>query len=330
MLLIVFYLSNRLQVVSDITQFIPDYGTEDQRHSLFLDELNTGQTNKSLFIRLSTVTPEDTSNLSKALKSRLLKSGLFETVINGQMQLDVSDFQQLFRYRYLLSSDITEQSFSVNAIRGSLTDRLQEIHAGMGMLIKQSMSSDPTNSFVKYLHSAKQWREPEIHHGVWFTPDKQSALLITHVKQDGLDLDGQEIVIELIRNSVNELAKGLPVTLDITGPGTFAVEIRKEIQYTLTFLSVVSCSLVLVILFFAYRSLTLLALVGIPLLSAILIAATITNVVFGSIHGITLAFGITLLGICLDYPVHLFSHLRALDNHRLIQWRKYGQLYALV
>ena len=30
---------------------------------------------------------------------------------------------------------------------------------------------------------------------------------------------------------------------------------------------------------------------------------------FQQIHGITLAFGITLLGVTLDYPVHLFSHL---------------------
>ena len=31
---------------------------------------------------------------------------------------------------------------------------------------------------------------------------------------------------------------------------------------------------------------------------------------FGSLHGITLAFGMTLLGVAVDYPLHLFSHLR--------------------
>jgi predicted exporter len=34
-----------------------------------------------------------------------------------------------------------------------------------------------------------------------------------------------------------------------------------------------------------------------------------TQWVFQQVHGITLAFGITLLGVTLDYPVHLFSHL---------------------
>jgi predicted exporter len=32
---------------------------------------------------------------------------------------------------------------------------------------------------------------------------------------------------------------------------------------------------------------------------------------FGFIHGITLGFGITLLGVVDDYPIHLFSHLNA-------------------
>jgi predicted exporter len=35
---------------------------------------------------------------------------------------------------------------------------------------------------------------------------------------------------------------------------------------------------------------------------------------FGFIHGITLGFGITLLGVVDDYPIHLFSHLSSRDS----------------
>ena len=37
---------------------------------------------------------------------------------------------------------------------------------------------------------------------------------------------------------------------------------------------------------------------------------TAVTALYGSIHGITLAFGITLLGITIDYPIHLFSHMK--------------------
>ena len=31
----------------------------------------------------------------------------------------------------------------------------------------------------------------------------------------------------------------------------------------------------------------------------------------GGVHGITVAFGFTLIGVVKDYPIHLFSHQRA-------------------
>ena len=43
--------------------------------------------------------------------------------------------------------------------------------------------------------------------------------------------------------------------------------------------------------------------------SAIIVATSCVGLVFGEIHGITLAFGITLLGVAIDYPIHVFSHL---------------------
>ena len=39
-----------------------------------------------------------------------------------------------------------------------------------------------------------------------------------------------------------------------------------------------------------------------------------TLAVFGSIHGLTIAFGTTLLGVCIDYPVHLLNHRRFAEH----------------
>ncbi|MBH0176485.1 MAG: hypothetical protein HP491_01120 [Nitrospira sp.] len=47
----------------------------------------------------------------------------------------------------------------------------------------------------------------------------------------------------------------------------------------------------------------------IPLTSGILAGLVAVNSSFGFVHGITLGFGITLLGVVDDYPIHLFSHL---------------------
>ena len=73
--------------------------------------------------------------------------------------------------------------------------------------------------------------------------------------------------------------------------------------------------MVIAILLASYRSARLLLIGGLPLLSAVLAGIAVVSLVFGSIHGIVLAFGVTVIGVAIDYPVHLFSHLHARVVH---------------
>lgn len=75
-------------------------------------------------------------------------------------------------------------------------------------------------------------------------------------------------------------------------------------------LSLGSTGLIAVILVLAYRSPLILLLSPLPLLSAVLVGIAAIGAIYGGIHGITLGFAATLLGVAIDYPVLLFSHLR--------------------
>src|SRR6185369_12642076 len=65
----------------------------------------------------------------------------------------------------------------------------------------------------------------------------------------------------------------------------------------------------IVLLLLAYRSITFVILGALPIASAGVAGLAAVSAVFGSVHGITLAFGFTLIGVAQDYPIHLFSHL---------------------
>ena len=97
----------------------------------------------------------------------------------------------------------------------------------------------------------------------------------------------------------------------MSGPGVFAVEIKQTIEAEAWWLSTVAATLVLLFLYASYRSATLVLLSLIPLSTGILAGMLAVQGWFGFIHGITLGFGITLLGVVDDYPIHLFSHLTA-------------------
>gem|GEM_PF-6908853 len=55
-----------------------------------------------------------------------------------------------------------------------------------------------------------------------------------------------------------------------------------------------------VFLLLVYRQLRLVLLALLPLLSAVLAAAAVVSAVYGLLHGITVAFGVTLLGVAVD------------------------------
>src|SRR5690606_25524511 len=60
----------------------------------------------------------------------------------------------------------------------------------------------------------------------------------------------------------------------------------------------------------AYRSWKIPVLGVLPLASAGLAGLGAVALLFDGVHGITVAFGFTLIGVVQDYPIHLFSHQR--------------------
>lgn len=100
-----------------------------------------------------------------------------------------------------------------------------------------------------------------------------------------------------------------PIRLVLGGPGVQGVEANGLITRDATRLSVVNGLLVIVLLLAVYRSPRVLGLGLIPLATGVLSGAAATSLAFGGVHGITLGFGATLIGVAADYPNHFFTHL---------------------
>ncbi len=130
----------------------------------------------------------------------------------------------------------------------------------------------------------------------------------THAK--GMAIDRQQAALEIIQQQFAEINSHGHLKLNLSGPGLFAVHSRSLIRDESQWLSALSSIAIMLILLLAYRSWRITILAALPLTTAMLAGSCITGLVFGELHGITLAFGITLLGITIDYPIHLFSHLK--------------------
>jgi predicted exporter len=295
----------KLHLTTDLGQFLPQSAVAEQQ--MVLDELREGASARLVMLALSGETEPVLADLSRGLMMALEQSGRFVRVVNGKESLSEEEQARWFRYRYLLADG--PMDFSSPALKQAFSVRLQELNSPLAPFTKQYLAADPSAAYRYWL---KQWqgeRIPHTAHGVWFSPDGR-ALLYGETRAAGFDIDAQADNIAFIREAFAALSGRGDAQLAVSGAGAIAVASRETIRSETQWLSMAAGLAVALILLWVYRSPRLWLLSTLPLVSAVVAALAVTTLVFGTVHGITLAFGITLLGVAIDYPIHLFSHLQ--------------------
>ncbi len=87
----------------------------------------------------------------------------------------------------------------------------------------------------------------------------------------------------------------------------FAIHTRDQMRQDIKRLSALATVLVSAILLLAYRSARVLILALLPVLTGIVGGIAAVSLGFGFVHGITLGFGVTLIGEAVDYAIYLFT-----------------------
>jgi len=300
-------------ISSDMQQFLPAKSKSAPISNIDpLKVLNIiNQANSGLFLfAIEGGTDKQRATASIQLRKKLLKDEKFVFVNNGKGTLAKKDRNILNQYRYLLTENA---DYSENSLVKALQVRYQELTSPLGAFFKSSINSDPTAEVRAIL---KQWqlgKEPTKLHSVWFSNNKDTALLVAGIKINGADINAQQRAVDIIKDNFSAINNN-GLKLAISGTGVFAVQARTKIKSESQRISVIASIAVMLLMLFAFRSVWLVFLAAIPLLCAIISGVIVTQVIFGSIQGITLAFGLTLIGVALDYPVHIFSHIVKSEN----------------
>ena len=305
------FVATRAQVETELSRLLPEGATPTER--LLLTELRTGATGRLIMIALEGEDADRLAEASKQLAAWMRGSGAFDYVGNGEQAWTKEERERLFQNRYVLSPSVQASTFSRDHLRDSLELRLSDLTSPFSPMVKELIPADPTGELITILQAWMTWTAPTRHQGVWFSSDLRRALLLAGTQAAGFDMESQEQLQRQIREAFSRGAGAptgaAPVHLVMTGPSVIAVEMQQTIQHDVWRLSLLATLLVTTFLLVSYGSVSILALSLLPLTSAILAGIAAVDLVFGFIHGMTLAFGITLLGVVDDYPIHLFSHL---------------------
>ncbi|UNK42772.1 MMPL family transporter [Luteimonas sp. S4-F44] len=311
-----------LEFSGDLRRFLPDARTPEQR--LLIDELGDGPGSRLLMLAISGEAPEALAARSRALHDALAGDARFTLVTNGG-EAGLEAFpEHLLPYRYLLTDSFDDAPLDAEALRDALDARLQDLGSPAAGLVEPLLPADPT---LEVLALADAWQPagaPQRLHEVWFDRAGTHALLLVETRAAGFDPTGQLDAVGTIRETFARQARGSMATLEVVGPGAFSVDIGSRTQSEAQRIGLVDTLGLIVLLLIAYRSWKMPLLGVLPLASAGIAGLTAVALLFpGGVHGITIAFGFTLIGVVQDYPIHFFSHQRA----GLSPWRNVRGLW---
>lgn len=298
----------RTSVTTDLTFFLPrDAGVLD---AVLVHQLREGPASRLLIMSLDGADEPTLAHTSQQLADVLRKSPLFESVENGHDPAWVQQLEtRLFPYRYLLSPAIDSKRFTAETLHLLLETRLRELTSPLGVWQKTWLSRDPSGEWQGLLRLWLTAQGPSLREGVWFSREGHRALLVAQTRASGFDMDEQAQVLDQVQAQFERIRKTPSLRLTLGGPGPLAVESNRLITQDAGRLSILNSLLVMALLFTVYRSWRLLGLGLIPLFTGVASGAAVTSALFGAIHGVTLGFGATLIGVAADYPNHFFTHL---------------------
>jgi predicted exporter len=296
--------------VTDLSAFLPAKPTPLQKQ--LVDQLRNGPASRLILIALEDDESQVRAHVSLGMAQRLRNDSEFSNVDNGEPVSAERDRDFLFQHRYLLSNAVTAQRFSAAGLRTAIEETIENLATSTGLMLKSLVPHDPTGEMLHIIDELARTQGPRTQNGVWVSADGARTLLVAQTAAAGSDTDAQERDLDAIRTAFRASVTATTgsaasaMQLRMSGPGVFAVAARAKIKRAATRLSVVSSLLVIGVLLSVYRSIAALILGLLPVATGALFGIAAVALGFGAVHGITLGFGITLIGESVDYSIYFF------------------------
>lgn len=300
---------------ADISAFLPKNPTPNQQ--LLVDQLKDGVVSRLTLIGIDGADAATLAQISKRMAAQLRSDAQWTTVNNGEAIGLEQDGKFLLDNRYLLSDSNKAETWQVAGLKAALAESKQMLSQNAGMFAKELIPRDPTGEVMRLLDDLSSRNAISTVAGAWVVQDEKKqprAVLMAQTKAAGVDLDAQQRAMEsaqlAFENAKRETENAASASLQLSGPGVFSALSRERIKSDATKFSTVATALVVMLVWWVYRSPRVMVLGLMPVATGVLAGIAAVALVFGSVHGITLGFGATLIGEAVDYGIYLFTLIR--------------------
>lgn len=322
---IISFLASRITLEEDITSLIPS-GEQQNTLKKVLDQTEFSD---KIIITVSAdsslLEPEDLIQYAQQFIDSIDQE-LPEYVEQIQGKVPEEGIREIYDFVYqhiplfLNESDYSEIEKRLD--KDSLKDRLRENYKSLisptGLVTKQYLFKDPLSISalgLKKLEELQVGEDFELYNNFLVTKDHKHLLLFLSPKFPASETNKNTIFVERleeIQSRLNKEFKG--ISGEFFGGVRYSVananQIKKDIQLTLGIATIILLSL----LIFYYKRIYVPILLFIPSVIGAISALAILYLIKGNISAISVGIGAVLLGISIDYALHILTHYRNNNN----------------
>ncbi len=178
------------------------------------------------------------------------------------------DPRSLLAYRYLLSPTLDRARFDESFLRAEFAERLRDMASPAAAFLEPWLPRDPTLELLKLAESWQPERQPQTLFDVWFDTTGSQALLVAETRAPGFDPQGQRAAADALQGAFARVRAQPGLALEVSGPGAFSLLMKDRTQVEAQRLGVLATVGMVLLLLVAYRSVPVLVLGLLPLVSA--------------------------------------------------------------
>ncbi len=224
-------------------------------------------------------------------------------------------YSEYFPRRFSFWTDRPEQAagrLTDDALREAARALKGQLGSPLGALVRKVAPADPLLTFPAYVERLQAAKDDSLHleKGQFVSADGRHGVLFLASRAAPFDGPSQTELLARIDSAfadVNRAHAGA-LHLESSGVNRFTVYAEKGIRADIQRISILSTVGVVVLFLLIFRSIRYVFLGLLPLIAGTICAMAAGIALFGSIHGITLAFGSSLIGTAIDYAEHYFTH----------------------
>ena len=309
----------RAHYTADLSAFLPR--SPDAHQQLLIEQLESGVAARTLMIGIDGGSYTQRAQASRSLAAALRGTGLFEQVNNGERGDWQAAGELILRHRYLLSPAVTPERFTVEGLKDAVDETLSLLGTPAGAAVKPLLERDPTGEVQRVAEGLVPAQAPRSEQGVWVSRTHPRALLLAITRAPGADLDAQLKALQTVQQAFAAMAAD-GLKLKVSGPAVFAVDSRSRIESEVKSLSIVGVVAVGGLMLVAFASLQAMAVAMLPVATGVVAGIVAVSLAFGTVHGLTLGFGATLIGEAVDYAIYYLiqAHRGGWQSWRRDSW----------